>query len=83
MKHETQVELLTELQQLSSEAKAFLDKEVNLSDVSRYTDPERFDLENAQIISKLSQPIAHSSELPKSGSFLRRELAGLPLLIVQ
>ncbi len=83
MKNETEIALINELLNLQSDRKAFLDEVVTHSEVNQYLDQHRFDHERSQIFRSLCQPIAHSSELASSGDFIRRELAGLPLLLTR
>ncbi|MEM9107067.1 MAG: Rieske 2Fe-2S domain-containing protein, partial [Pseudomonadota bacterium] len=83
MNHDTQVELLDELLGLRQAKSAYLDEAVTYSNVSRYTDPQRFQQEREAVF--LNSPIllAHSSELPEEGSFLRRDFMGIPILITR
>lgn len=83
MDHEIQVELLDELLGLRKEKSAYLDESVTFSDAERYTSSEGFELEKDRIF--LGRPIliAHSSELPEEGSFLRRDCFGIPVLLTR
>ena len=53
------------------------------SEVSRYTDPARFEREYEAIFRRLPNYAGHMGELPEPGSFVSRELAGVPVLIVR
>lgn len=53
------------------------------SDVTRYTDVSRFNREQQAIFQSLPNYVAHVSELPEPGSFVRRELAGVSVLLVR
>lgn len=83
MDHETQIELLDELLGLRKEKSAFLDEAVTYSEVSRYCDEGRFKQEQDQIFSKYPLLLAHASELPEEGSFLRRNCGGIPVLLTR
>jgi len=83
MKRSVEFDLIEELLRLSAERKAFLDDSVEQADVNKYIDQARFDLEQRDIFGLSEQIVAHSSELPESGSFIRRSVAGLPLLITR
>ncbi|MFE6685795.1 aromatic ring-hydroxylating dioxygenase subunit alpha [Streptomyces sp. NPDC057743] len=50
---------------------------------TRYTSREAFDLEQQRIFARQWICIAHSSEIPEAGSFLRVELGGESLLLVR
>ncbi len=76
MERATEIELTKELIELHARKSAFLDKAVTQSPVASYIDPERFAQEKDKILRTAPQPTVHSSELPKAGSFLRREFAG-------
>ena len=83
MKRELEIALLEELQGLKDNKQFFLDDSVRESPVARYADPDRFDSEIRAIFRKIPLIAAHSSELPDPGSFLTRELAGLPVLLTR
>lgn len=54
----------------------------HLSEVSRYTDPMRFEREFQAIFRGLPNYAGHVSEVPQPGNFISRELAGIPILMV-
>ena len=83
MQHATEVELAQELIDLHARKSAFLDDEVTFSPVEHYLEPERFKQERDRIFRTVPHPAVHSSELPETGSFLRRDVAGLPLLFTR
>ncbi len=83
MERATEIELATELLGLHAEKSAFLKEEVTSSPVEAYLDPERFRQERDKIMRTVPHPIVHSTELPEPGSFLRRDLAGLPVLFTR
>ena len=83
MKHETELELIDELISLKSQKTHFLDENVARNPVERYSSEERFKLERDRIFRKTPQAIAHTSELSEPGAFLRRDVAGLPVLLTR
>lgn len=83
MQRETEIELAEELLGLHERKSAFLVDEVASRPVEDYFDPGRFRDERDKIFRTAPQPLVHSSELPEPGSFLRRSLAGLPVLLTR
>ncbi|MEL7297138.1 MAG: SRPBCC family protein [Pseudomonadota bacterium] len=83
MQRETETKLVRELLDLHANKSAYLVDDVSSEPVAHYVDPARFDAERQTIFAATPQPLAHTSELPESGSFLRRTLAGLPLLLTR
>lgn len=83
MERATEIELTEELLDLHAKKSAYLDDDVARSPVDIYTDAERFGQEREAILKTTLQPLVHASELPEPGSFLRRELAGLPVLLTR
>lgn len=83
MDRNTELELLQELVGLKEQRSAHLDEAVTTNAVSDYTDREIFAAEQATIFRALPHMAVHSSELPVAGSFLRKEIAGLPLLLTR
>lgn len=83
MERATEIALLEELHGLNNSKEFYLDKQVHLSPVERYASEERFEAEKRDIFRKLPLIAAHSSELPEAGSFMTRDLAGLPLLLTR
>lgn len=78
-----EIALLEELQGLKDNNLFFLDEEVRNSPVTRYACGERFEAEEAAIFRGYPRIVAHSSELPKAGSFMTLEYVGLPLLLTR
>ncbi len=74
---------LKELVHLKQQKSAFLDDSIATSPVEHYTSPEWFARERQAVFRRMPHMVAHRSELPEAGSFLRREMAGLPLLITR
>ena len=83
MNHKTEVELITELQQLKANQSEFLDAAVTQQSVSQYFDDTVFKAENAAILLKWPNALAHASELPEPGSFITRTLAGRSILLTR
>lgn len=83
MQRHHELELLDELAELDRQRSAFLDDQIGTSPVSRYTDSGLFQREREQIFRRQPAMVAHSSELAEANSFLRRSIAGLPLLLTR
>ncbi|MHA7899242.1 MAG: aromatic ring-hydroxylating oxygenase subunit alpha [Henriciella sp.] len=83
MDRDTELQLIDELLAIKAEKTFFLDETVARSPVEHYTSQDRFDQERAQIFRKLPMMVAHASEIANPGDFIRRDLAGLPLLITR
>lgn len=83
MKRATEIALLEELHGLKNSKEFYLDEAVHKSPVGRYMSDDRFKAEKRDIFRKLPLIAAHSSELPEAGSFMTRDLAGLPLLLTR
>lgn len=83
MDRTTEIALARELAALHAAESAYVDDEVAQSPVDRYVDPDRFALEQRRIFRRVPQPAVHASELPGSGAFVRREVAGLPVLFTR
>jgi len=83
MKREKELDLLSELAGLREAGSAFLDETVTRSPVDRYLDPDRFEAERRDLFRALPTIAAHSGELAEPDSFLRRQLAGLPVLLTR
>lgn len=83
MKRELELELIEELLQLKQQKAHYLDKTVTRNPVDHYLSDTRFALEQERIFRKTPMISAHTSELSEPGAFLRREVAGLPLLLTR
>lgn len=83
MDHSLEVELLSELLDLDHQNSAYLDQNTWLSPTHAYCDTAHFAQEQAKIFHRVPQLVAHVSELPEPGSFLRREVAGVPVLLTR
>lgn len=83
MKRTTEIELTLELMRLHEANQPFAPDDVARTPVEHYFDPARFALEQEKIFRRTPQPLVHSSELPESGDFLRRDFAGLPTFLTR
>ncbi len=83
MDRNTELALIDELLQLHEARSPFLDERVEASPIDRYTDAARFTAEQARIFRGSPLIALHSHELPEPGSFVRRRVAGMPLLFTR
>ena len=83
MERETELRLIDELLALKQEDSHFLDDGVARNPASVYSDAARFSQERERIFARLPLIAAHSSELTEPGDFLRRDLAGRPILLTR
>lgn len=83
MKHDTEVALAEELLALKAQGTHFLDETAATSPVSHYLSEDRFALEREKLFMRQPHAVAHVSELPEPGSFMRRELFGQPILLTR
>ncbi|MEO1115023.1 MAG: aromatic ring-hydroxylating dioxygenase subunit alpha [Pseudomonadota bacterium] len=83
MDRELERALLQELSGLKENGLFFLDDSVQASPVARYVSADRFDRERDRIFRSLPLIAAHASELPADGSFLTRQVGGLPVLLTR
>ncbi len=83
MNRETELELLDELMRLHDERSPFLADAEASSPVSNYLAPERFEAERDGLLRRMPQIAAHAAELAEAHSFVRREVAGVPLVLTR
>lgn len=83
MDRDTELQLIDELLSIKADKTFFLDEAVARSPVQHYTSQERFDLERAHIFRRLPMIAAHTSEMSEPGAFVRREVAGVPILLTR
>lgn len=83
MDRTTELDLLDELLSLKAEKSFFLDDAPTVSPIERYISQDQFEHEQAALFRELPHMVAHSSELPEPGSFLKRDMAGLPVLLTR
>nr|WP_070961473.1 SRPBCC family protein [Hyphomonas sp. Mor2] len=83
MNRDTELELIDELLALKADKTHYLDEAVTRNPVSHYVSDARFAAEQAQIFRKTPMIAAHASELEKPGDFIRRDVAGLPVLLTR
>ena len=53
------------------------------TDIGRFTDPVRFELEKQKLFLERPQLIALSADIPENGSYYATEVAGRPILLVR
>lgn len=83
MDRTTELQLIDELLDIKSQKSFYLDEAVSENPVGHYTSQERFDLERNRIFRQHPLAVAHASELDGPGAFIRREVAGLPVLLTR
>lgn len=83
MKQHEQIELLDELLALHESKSPYLDASWERPGLDRYLSADIFAREQQRIFHDLPQIAAHCSELREPGSFLTRNVAGQPLLLVR
>lgn len=83
MDRATELELIDELLALKAQKTHYLDEQVSGNSVSHYLSESRFQLEQDKIFRKTPTIVAHASELDGPGAFLRRSVAGLPVLLTR
>ncbi|MEM7660641.1 MAG: SRPBCC family protein [Pseudomonadota bacterium] len=83
MNRETELELIDELLGLKAGKTHYLDEAVTRNPVDHYLSEDRFDLECERIFRKTPMIAAHGSEMANPGDFLRRQVAGLPVLLTR
>ena len=79
----TELELIDELLALKTQKSHFLDETVARNPVEHYLSDDRFQLERERIFRTTPLVAAHTSELSEPGAFLRRDVAGLPVLLTR
>lgn len=80
---DTELELIDELLALKADRTHYLDARVTRNPVAHYVSDARFAEECARIFRKTPVIAAHASELENAGDFLRRDVAGLPVLLTR
>lgn len=83
MDRKVELELIDELRRLAASQSFFLDEVVARSPVETYLSETRFAREREAILRGLPQAAAHVSELAGTGSFLRCDVHGLPVLLTR
>ena len=83
MRRDAELELIDELLGLKEAKSAFLDDGIATSPVTRYHCAERFQDEIKHVFRATPLMTAHGSELPEANAFLRRKIAGLPVLLTR
>lgn len=83
MKRETEIQLIEEMLSIHAQDSAYLEEQQATNLVAKYMDEEHFQREFKNIFSKLPAPILLSSELEKPNAFLRRMVAGMPVIFTR
>jgi len=83
MDRNTELALIDELLGLDAARSAYLDETVTRAPVAHYIDDPHFADETRAIFRRHPAMAAHHSELPDPGSFLRKQIAGLPCLLTR
>lgn len=83
MDRTTELILIDELLALKANKTPYLDAAVTRNSVNHYLSEDRFRRERDEIFRKTPMVVAHVSEMANPGDFLRREIAGLPLLLTR
>ncbi|MEL7033834.1 MAG: SRPBCC family protein [Pseudomonadota bacterium] len=83
MNRETELHLIDELLDIKAANSFYLDEAVTRNPVEHYLSEDRFQLERDRIFKQVPMVAAHSSEMANPGDFLRREVAGLPVLLTR
>jgi len=83
MERGTEIALAEELLELKASGKHFLDEAATTSPVDHYLSEQRFAEERTKLLMVQPHAVAHVSELPEPGSFLRRDLFGQPVLLAR
>lgn len=78
-----EIALVGELRELAQNKRCFLDDTPTANPVWKYTDALHFKREEATLFRAMPRIAAHASELPAPDSFLRRDIAGLPVLFTR
>lgn len=78
-----EISLIGELRDLAQEKRCYLDDAPASNAVWKYTDSRHFEREQERLFRAMPRIAVHASELPTPDSFLRREVAGLPLLFTR
>ena len=81
MERTAELALMDELLDLKAKKSAFLDDTVARNPVDHYVSEQRFESERSAILQGVPSVAAHISELEEPGSFVRRDIAGLPVLL--
>ena len=83
MERTIEIDLVEELRALKANGQRFLDEAPATSPISHYTAQSRFDREREMICLRQPHAAAHVSELAEPGSFVRKDVHGLPVLITR
>ena len=83
MERETEIGLIEELLGLREAKSHYLDDEIEFNSVDQYQSEVIFQRERDQMFARLPAVAAHVSELPNTGDFVKREIAGRSILVTR
>lgn len=80
---QTEIDLLKEVMALKTSGSFYLDETQAANSARAYCAPDRFMVERDSIFRRVPVMAAHASELNGPDSYMRRQVAGLPLLLTR
>ena len=83
MQKSERIKIAKEILALIEKGEPYLGEESWESDIGRFTDQERFELEKKLLFLERPQLIALSADLPNPGDYYATDIAGLPILIMR
>ena len=83
MQKSERIKIAKEILALIDKGEPYLGEESWESDIGRFTDQERFELEKKLLFLERPQLIALSADLPNPGDYYATDIAGLPILIMR
>jgi nitrite reductase/ring-hydroxylating ferredoxin subunit len=83
MERAKRVAMAKKILELCNNGKAEYGEESWETDIGRFTDPVRFELEKTKLFHERPQLIALSADLPEPGNYYATEIAGRPILLVR
>ena len=81
MDRATELAMMEELLMLRQQDSFFMDEDTSTAPVDRYASAERFGEEQQHLFRALPVVAAHSAEIADAGSFVTRNISGLPVLL--
>jgi nitrite reductase/ring-hydroxylating ferredoxin subunit len=83
MERTERVAIAKHILNLMASEQPFMGDESWETDIGRFTDKERFDIEKKKLFLERPQLIALSADLPNPGDYYATDIAGLPIVIVR
>src|SRR4051812_38225686 len=83
MQKSERIKIARHILSLVDSGEPFLGEESWESDIGRFTDKRRFELEKQKLFLERPQLIALSADLPNPGDFYTTDIAGLPILLTR